>query len=176
MSHSEADKVQSMFGKKFSRLFTLSPDLKISINRAPAISAPPILCRQSSPTAVTVLCQWRKSWRNTLSNRCLHRHSRQTQLPSTWERTGHHSQDLGKAQLCGKVTGKAEAANRAPKYISTPQGPGSSDLRSKFAPGRPELVFIPVRVRMVSCFSVTHGRTVHILCGWVCPNVVPHHC
>lgn len=78
---------------------------------------PPVLCWRSSPPGIKILCQLRKSWRSTPSNRCLHSHSGQTQLPSTWELKGKQFTQVGKVQLCGKVTEKAMAANRAPMHI-----------------------------------------------------------
>lgn len=169
--------MRSTFQREFSRLFTLLPDLKVSIHIATAIFPP-----SSTDDPVLVRDQNSVSWGSleethlqidvctTLMGR------RSFHLPESWRGTIHmrgercssvqRSQEWPRQQIGLQCTFPLD-------WVQRQHGPAQYVRSTERSP---ELVSVTARQRMVSCFSVTQGRTVCVLCRWVCLNVVIHHC
>lgn len=161
-----------MFRIEFSRVFDLLPELKININIAifpPSSADDPVLVRnQNTLPAEEVLKK--------------HTIEQMTALPfwadaaSIFLRTEGDTIHTG-----GEGRSSVERSRERPRqqtglqrvfplyWVQREHGPA---LPVRSPEGSPELVFITVRQRMVSCFSVIRGRIVYILCRWVCLNVV----
>lgn len=110
-----------------------------------------------SYSGILILRQLRKSWSNTPSNRRLHRHAGQTQLPSTWEPKGNNSRE---GERCSSVGSSQEWPRQQtglqrtfPLYrVQRGHGPARRVRSSEWSP---ELGF-------VSCY---HSRHVHQVSG-----------